>query len=74
MALAVPIGLSLRGGSQALVPASARTVGKRPLKAAYHIRGFREIFGMPEVLGLMSTSASGHYSSLQAGSWNIEFS
>jgi hypothetical protein len=47
---------------------------KRPLEAAYHIGGFREILGVPEVLGLMSTSASGHYSSPQAGSWSIECS
>ena len=53
-----------------LVPNS----GKRLLEAAYHIGGFCEILGVPEVLGLMSTSASGHYSSPQAGSLSVECS
>ena len=48
--------------------------GKRPLKAAYHIGGFCEILGVPEVLGLMSTNASGHYSSPKAGSLSVECS
>ena len=40
---------------------------KRRLTAAYHIGGFCEMLGVPEVLGLMSTSASGHYSSPSVG-------
>ena len=50
------------------------TLRKRPLEAAYHIGGFCEILGVPEVLGLMSTSASEHYSSPQAGSLSVECS
>ena len=56
------------------LPALHGARGKRALAAAYHIHSFREIFDVPEVLGLMSTSASGHYSRPQAGSWSIEVS
>ena len=60
-----------RGDLEVLAPQFGR---KRRLTAAYHTGGFREILGVPEVLGLMSPSASGHYSSPQAGSLSVECS
>ena len=58
--------------SSSLPPLHVVVARKRRLTAAYHTGGFREILGVPEVLGLMSTSASGHYSSPQAGSLSVE--